>query len=1157
MGTTLRRNDPRTATLAALTTLVLAGCGGGGTGSAGPSGPPGPPGSPVVVGPYDPLPGVNLTVLAVTGGSGAGGAALPADVLTVRFKAEMNDGTALDVPSMARGEIYLSGPSNNYQRVLLPQTDVATHSVYAGGGVWTYTFAAPVPALYPPPFNDTAAFGLADGELQGTPLLDGTYTVGLQCGWEYVSDGKTLLDVGTAAFDVLFGSAATIAHREVVANQNCNVCHTQLRAHDDFRRDVRLCVLCHTAGAEDGNVANATPGVTIEFKVMVHRIHNGDHLPSVVGVSTDATGARLYPTGAAGSTSTTVVNFPKRLVFADETGALSDFSDVSFPVFPNFNIAMPKDFGYSALGSATPTVPPGYTGLTLRTQKSCEDTIRFGVTACDKCHGDPDAAGPMAAPAQGGLCYTQPSRQACGSCHDDVDWDKPYTANGQTMPIQGVNGACLVCHTPTGGSLPTKDLHVHPLNDPAVDAGVNCVVTAVTGGSGGSGQFLNGDAPKVTFTLKNDAGADIGLAGLDSCSAFFLGNTVNRQLVMPLTSANGMSLNPFDFTGRLQAVSTTNKGSMSKVFLGAPAVAETLVVQFSSATQFDVTGTVSGPLGSGTLSASTSSLPSGGSIANWALSGVTATEQLTIAFSSATAFTVTGSTSGVLGTGNLPAAKSASMRFTSPKVSFNLTVGTTSFAAGNQFNAVLFKGGAANPVTFVITAGTVAFASTAPAPDRFYYEVVPNASTYTFNVPMDMQLEFLGDGSGAAGQTLTAGNLPVYFGRQQLWEATVSGPTVTMATGVNALARQVDVTPATGFAAGDTVVVDPTGGVGLREYTTITPAKADGTAAGSSDSTARLIFRTPLRYAHGAVTISKVTLALKLEGAGSGYTLNPATGTVTSVTPFTAGRGVVMTYRTTSKFGYFRHAGDVLQAYYVPPANDTVAIGQEQGDWQGLPYLPGTYTADIWFYRNLDVGLQNELQTYRSTSYAGTKDFLYATTGPIVPHAIISTSENCYTCHNDVMFHGGGRRGVDACLTCHSVSGNTSGLVQSSLTASPPVPIEFRQMLHKIHMGVALPGGTATPPYPFANEGTFPAMPGAVAQCARCHGNDAWKQPAPRVHPSAAVAVRVWGDVCGSCHDSTPAATHITLNTPGGVEACDVCHGPSKPLDVVRVHFVR
>ena len=483
------------------------------------------------------------------------------------------------------------------------------------------------------------------------------------------------------------------------------------------------------------------------------------------------------------------------------------------------------------------------------------------------------------------------------------------------------------------------------------------------------------------------------------------------------------------------------------------------------------------------------------------------------------------------------------MRFTSSKVSFNLAVGAAAFASGNQFSVALFRGGAANPVLFAVVAGTATFDFAAPSPDRFYYEVVPNASTYTLTIPMDMQTEFLGLGDGSPGQLMpAAGNLPVYYGRQQLWTAAAS-PTVTTTTtaAVALLAREVNVAPIVGFASGDVVVVEPTGVVGVQEYTTITPMKADGTTATSAQTTTRIFFQRPLRYAHGVgVTISKVTLALKQEGAGNGYTLNPATGEVTSVTAFPAATPIVMTYRTHARFGYFRDSLDRIngtrQTYYVPPANSKPEMGQKQGDWSGLPYLSGTYTADIWFARNLDVGLYNEVQTYRSTSTAGTKDFLYGSATTIEPRAVISSSENCYACHNDVLFHGGGRRGLDACLTCHGIAAESTSLLPNT-----GFPFEFREVLHELH------------------EGVFPAMPGEVKQCVRCHGNDAWKEPAPRSHASATVPVRIWGVACGSCHSSSTATAHIEANTTagGGVESCVVCHGSGKVADVEKVHTPR
>jgi hypothetical protein len=147
---------------------------------------------------------------------------------------------------------------------------------------------------------------------------------------------------------------------------------------------------------------------------------------------------------------------------------------------------------------------------------------------------------------------------------------------------------------------------------------------------------------------------------------------------------------------------------------------------------------------------------------------------------------------------------------------------------------------------------------------------------------------------------------------------------------------------------------------------------------------------------------------------------------------------------------------------------------------------------------------------------------------------VISSNATCFACHDDVLFHGGGRRGVDACLTCHGIAAGSTSLLPNTGEA-----FEFRNLLHEVH------------------EGVFPPTPGGVKQCVRCHGNDAWKLPTPRSHPSATVPVRIWEVPCASCHTSVAAQAHFDLNTPGGTESCDVCHGPSKPLDVVRVHLAR
>ncbi len=1134
---------PRTSLLSAALLLLLpaylGGCNGS-TGSTGPQGPPGDGGggtpTSTQVERGDDPPGIHVTIVSLGGASGAGGAFEVGDHLSITFSVTKTDGSNWDLSEMNYGRALASGPSFNYQRVLTEVTDVASAAVDNGDGTFTYTFASAIPAVYAAPLNDTASFGAADGELTGTALLSGTYTVGLYFGWNYTVGEDAFRDAGNATQDFLFGTATTLDPRTVVAQENCNQCHSSLRAHGELRRNVTLCLLCHTAGAEDKNdsgTLGGSPGVSIDFKVMIHKIHNGSHLPSVLGIATNDDGSLDY----------TATPAPYEIVGFQNS--ISDFSDVAFPVWPNFNVSMPKDFGYSQLSS---TDPDG--SGPLLSPKTRNDRTRTGVTACYKCHGDPDGSGPLGAPAQGDLYKTVPTEQACYSCHDNVRPGYPFTTNQQTMPDTANNTNCTLCHTSSGAGLSVEDAHTHPLRNAALNAGVNVAISDVTGGTGTGGNFQAGDTPSVTFSVQNDAGDDLGAAALDSFTAMLMGPTSNQQLVTPLTSATGETVNPFDFTGRLFAVSTSNKGTMSKVLPDATSVDETLTVQFTSSTAYSVTGSTSGSLGNGTLPASPSTYPSGLTITNFDIGSSLSTGNVTLTFSDATHFALTGA---VTGSGTLPNATNASTRFTSANLSFNIAVTSTAAVNGNAAYIGIFKGSVANPVRFAVVAGRTSFSSTAGAADRFYYEFHADAATYTMAIPMDPQLEYLGDGNGAVGQVLNFGNSPVYYGRQSVWEAATTATTTTTSAAVSTIAREVAVASATGFAAGDTVVIEPAGAVGAREYVTITPLKADGTGAASGDTTTKLLFRTPLRYAHASgVTVTKVTLTLKQEGATSAYSLTSGSSTdgtalITSVAALTNGAGIVTTYRTDARFGWRRHYNDTLQANYVHAPNDGTDVGEEQGLWAGLSYQSGTYRVSMWGYKSVDVGLQGELQTYRSTSPCADGYILYGSATEVEPHAIIADEDTCNRCHDDVLFHGGGRRGFTTCLTCHSISGT-----MSSLTPGVGDPVEFRQMLHKIHMGEDLPDAAT---YQFAGEAGFPAMPEGAKNCVMCHGNESWHEPAAREHASASEPVRTWTYSCGTCHDSDAELAHISVQTTsGGAESCSVCHGAGKEWSVEAMH---
>jgi OmcA/MtrC family decaheme c-type cytochrome len=72
------------------------------------------------------------------------------------------------------------------------------------------------------------------------------------------------------------GQLAAKASREIVGNQSCNDCHGALGLHGGPRINTAECVVCHNPGSTDANSGN-----TVDFKVMIHKIHRGSQLPSV------------------------------------------------------------------------------------------------------------------------------------------------------------------------------------------------------------------------------------------------------------------------------------------------------------------------------------------------------------------------------------------------------------------------------------------------------------------------------------------------------------------------------------------------------------------------------------------------------------------------------------------------------------------------------------------------------------------------------------------------------------------------------------------------------------------------------------------------------------------------------------------------------------
>jgi hypothetical protein len=1027
----------------------------------------------------DPLPGIEVQILDVLGSRSGDGVLRPGDPLEVRFTAKKTDGTNWDPRDFARAGILVSGPTDNYQRVIAEQSDLATSAIWYTDGSYGYRFRDGLPATFLAPYNDSEAFGEADGERTGRPLTEGTYTVGLIASWNYTIDGTPDRDASNAVAQFRVGSPGHLVAREVVTQQNCNQCHGSLQAHGGTIRDVAMCMMCHTAGAEDRNVAtvaNGTPGVTIDSRDMFHRIHNGKHLPSVLGVATNADGSRNY---AAPKKHLQYVGFQDRV---------SDFSEVAFPVMPSaYTAFLFNNVGTTYLGTGGNGPMPrdlGYAALT-GTQKEIEDRLRTAGVSCAKCHGDPDGAGPLAAPQQADRIWQVPERVSCGSCHDDVDWTKPYTANNQTMPAQLTNATCALCHTAEGTALSVRDAHRHPYETPAFNTGVNITVTDVAAGSGPGGNLAASDPIVATFGVRNDAGADLPLHTLTRFQMIVSGPTNNPHWVTP-------NVNPFDFAFR-KSTPFTGSGSISAPTISATATQQTIAVVMSGATTFDVVGSVTGPL-------------------------------------------------------------------------LGQSVGTPVGYAG---------------VTFTVTAGSTAFA----ALDAFFFEVVPVAASYTMPVPRDITLERLGNATGNT-QVLTAGNAPIYWGRQVVFERTaLVGDAAASTAPAKALNRYlvVDMSTLPGIAVNDRIVIDA--GAPVEEYVQVARIETTNPVTGAQYGTQdRLYFGSFLRYDHAsAAAVQECTLTARREGID--YLVYPGGSPDVTLWPgrFTAGNAVVINYRSHARSGYWRGAGEPFQAIYTPATGESDEIGPADGDWTALPVVDGTYKVGMWANIDFTVtplgaltapGLWSNIATdnttYRMMAPPATKAFLLGSVTTLEVRDVIADEQSCNKCHSEIAAHGFGRRGLETCLLCHSSAGAEDAPLYSFngwyIGPTPRVTMDFRSMLHKIHMGKELVNAASYTtngiflgtPYPvhYGDVG-FPKTPGGVTSCTTCHGatSTSWLEPAPRNHPSPSVVpTRTWRAACMSCHDSLAAEAHADSTTANGVESCVLCHRPGSEYGSDRVH---
>jgi len=183
--------------------------------------------------------------------------ALPGQSPTVIFK--VKQGTEYLSPSeLDLLGLTIGGPTSEYswwiRETVTPQNSTGPD----GEGNISYTFSQALP-----------------------PDATGTIAVAIEGRKREVVDGRETYVTGDNVIQyIALTDAEPLIRRQVVATANCNACHDRLEAHERLRNQVEYCVICHNPSQtdEEERPAAVMPPESIHFKVLIHRLHTGEHL---------------------------------------------------------------------------------------------------------------------------------------------------------------------------------------------------------------------------------------------------------------------------------------------------------------------------------------------------------------------------------------------------------------------------------------------------------------------------------------------------------------------------------------------------------------------------------------------------------------------------------------------------------------------------------------------------------------------------------------------------------------------------------------------------------------------------------------------------------------------------------------------------------------
>ncbi|MBI4874693.1 MAG: OmcA/MtrC family decaheme c-type cytochrome [Acidobacteria bacterium] len=311
------------------------------------------------------------------------------------------DRAGIETPGAVSGSLILAYIPKGQTQYTAYTTRSATSpitnrtAIQAGadsGGVWTqvapgeytYRFGTKLPANY-----DRTA----------------THSIGV-----YGNRNLTEFEMGTYLSDAVYnfvpdGSKVTVT-RDVIKTATCNKCHNNLYLHGTSgRKSMEMCVLCHQPQTIDPDTGNS-----VDMPVMIHKIHAGEHLPSV----------------AAG----------KPYVIIGYAQSVQDFSNVAFPS----DVRSCRTCHESGKGAAQQ-----------------DAWLKPNRAACGACHDDVNFA-----TGEGHVNLPQVSDNQCATCHipqGELEFDASikgaHTIPRESAMLGGLQYELLKVENGSAGQKPT------------------------------------------------------------------------------------------------------------------------------------------------------------------------------------------------------------------------------------------------------------------------------------------------------------------------------------------------------------------------------------------------------------------------------------------------------------------------------------------------------------------------------------------------------------------------------------------------------------------------------------------------------------------------------------------------------------------------------